>query len=165
MATSSVSSSAASPKREALGYTLKLLVSMVPLKFLATLPAGVLLGAIADWEYPRPLLIALAGTVGGVVGSFFPAYRGYRNLLDMNYQGSSRVDQTRHVTLHLPYPTAFQLCVDSLAVFVSYRVLVADQARGRIEAALVPKTLSKDFFGGYGQRITFSLGADQEGLT
>ena len=161
MATSSVTS----PERLALGYTLKILAVAVPLAYLAAAAIATLAAPLVRWEFPAPLLVAIIPTLGSTIGVAIPTFRSYRNLLDPRYEGSSSVDQTRHLTVYMPYPAAFQVCLDSLSVFHSYRVLVADQAQGRIEAALVPEPFLKNFFKGSGVRISFRLGSDQEVLT
>lgn len=158
-------SPATSPERGALVYTLKLLALAVPLAYLIAAAIAVLLAPLVRWEFPVPLLIAIFPTVVSAIVVAIPTYRAYRNLLDARYEASSNVDETRHLTLYLPYPDAFQLCLDSLVAFQSYRVLLADPAQGRIEVALVPEPFFKSLFRSSGLRISFRLGSDQEGLT
>jgi hypothetical protein len=94
------------------------------------------------------------------------AYFAYRNLLDPNYSGGSSVDRSYRLTLSLPYPLAFQRCLESLSVFGRQSVLlVADPAQGRIEAALVPRPIWRTFINSWGWRIDIRLGSDQEGTT
>jgi hypothetical protein len=146
-------------------YTLKGIAFAAVAAFLGTLPVAILLGLLVKWDYWVSLLWALAPALGATIGGTFPTYRAYSNLLDPTYEGSSRVDQVRHITLYLPYHAAFQLCLDSLVLFNSYRVLVANPTQGRIEAAIVPEPFWKSLFNGSGLRISFRLGSDQEGMT
>jgi hypothetical protein len=161
MATPSVTS----PERMALGYTLKILALAMPLAYLVAAAIAVLVGPLVRWDFPLALLVAAFPTVASALVVGIQTYRVYRNLLDPRYEGSSSVDQARHLTVYLPYPSAFQLCLDSLGVFQSYRLLLADQAQGRIEVALVPEPFFKSLFSSSGLRISFRLGSDRGDIT
>ena len=156
--------SLSSPKRMAWVYTSKVAVLAGVAGYLGALASSLVIGLILKWDYWVPLLVALGGACGGAIGVAVVTYRAYRNLLDVNYDGTSGVDQVRDTVLNVSYPAAFQLCLDSLTVFNNSRVLLANPRQGRIEAALVPEPFWKTFTSN-GSRISFRLGSDQEGAT
>lgn len=157
--------SSAQRKRDALSYTAKALIIASLVVYLGILA----LFALLDWFYglslfPASLLWSLAFAICSAIGAAIPAYLSYRNLLDPDYEKSSSVDRACRLTLSLPYHQAFQRCLDSLSIFGSVRILVADARQGRIEAALFVEPLWKLLYK-IPSRISFRLASNQEGIT
>ncbi len=152
-------------KQAALLYTLKIAVLVAFFSALLTaLVFSAILTLITGNPWPIPLPIVLGSCIGSTIGVTISTYQSYRNLLNPDYQSSSRVDCTEYMTLSLPYHLAFQLCLDSLYVFGNQHILIEDRAHERIEVALLPEPLWKNLLKS-NSRISFRLGSSEEGIT
>lgn len=157
----------ASPRRLALKHTAAyLLFFYLPFALVVDYALHTLASRIMGTRRPLSLAVSSAGeTIATGICAGVIAYISYRNLYDPGYQRSSSIDRMAHLTLPLPYRSAFRKCLDSLQVVGKPAILLESRTRGVIDAAVLPGPSWKRLFLSFGDRIQFHLGSDAEGET
>lgn len=127
--------------------------------FVSSLVVAALVGDLLNLDLRLLVGMIVGPTIGAAIGVSIPAYFAFRNLLNPDYAGRSAVDVAGYTQLLLPYSLAFHRAVSVLAELGRARVLRYDEARGRIEAAVMPTWRS------FGSRVTVEMGADRPDIT